>query len=259
MLDIQDIIKWLQSGNEYEAADILTECNISLEWIDMVFGAGESEMDVYEVRIHAPRHILSNITAGPNAVSEQIEAAVQECALGSNIIAGNVVWVPLVGGPSRDPLEASLSERLSKVDSAHVRIAWQKALKRKGSDPEGAITAARTLLETVCKHILNHEGVAYSGNSDLPRLYHLTAEHLSLAPSQHTEKLFKSILGKCESIVSDLASMRNKLGDAHGKDQGTIQPDTVHAELAVNLAGSLSTFIISVWEESVVSEGKKRA
>ena len=36
-------------------------------------------------------------------------------------------------------------------------------------DPEGAITAARTLLETVCKHILDETEVDYS-KDDLPTL-----------------------------------------------------------------------------------------
>lgn len=37
-------------------------------------------------------------------------------------------------------------------------------------DPEGAITAARTLLETVCKHILDERGVDYEADADLPAL-----------------------------------------------------------------------------------------
>ncbi len=33
-------------------------------------------------------------------------------------------------------------------------------MERRATDPEGAITAARTLLETVCKHILDEQGLA---------------------------------------------------------------------------------------------------
>jgi hypothetical protein len=54
-------------------------------------------------------------------------------------------------------------------------------------------------------------------NDDLPKLYATAAEHLNLAPSQHTEVVFKSILGNCQSVVGNLAGLRNKLGDAHGQ------------------------------------------
>ena len=71
--------------------------------------------------------------------------------------------------------------------------AWKKALDRRTSDPEGAITAAKTLLETVCKHIIDEVGKTYGDNDDLPKLYHIAAECLNLAPTQHTEPVFKSI------------------------------------------------------------------
>ncbi len=49
---------------------------------------------------------------------------------------------------------------------------WKKALERRHSDPDGAITSARTLLETVCKRILDEAGdVRIRTEEDLPALY----------------------------------------------------------------------------------------
>ena len=48
--------------------------------------------------------------------------------------------------PPADPL---ISEVLISFDDSGVHHAWQKALDRRVSDPEGAIKAAKTLLETV--------------------------------------------------------------------------------------------------------------
>src|SRR5262249_6449853 len=93
------------------------------------------------------------------------------------------------------PGDQGVSEVLAAIDSAHVRDAWHKALERRSTDPDGAITAARTLLETVCKHILDESHVAYDEKADLPKLYTLTARQLKLAPSQHTESVVKQILG----------------------------------------------------------------
>src|SRR5438128_2248005 len=108
------------------------------------------------------------------------------------------------------PAEELISEALASFDEAGVHEAWQKALERRSSDPEGAITSAKTLLETVCKHIIEEGGSTYGENDDLPKLYHLAAGQSNLAPSQHTEAVFKSILGNCQAVVGLLSSLRNK-------------------------------------------------
>jgi hypothetical protein len=83
----------------------------------------------------------------------------------------------------------------------------------------------------------------------LPKQYYLTAECLKLVPNQQADKIFRQILGNTQAVISGLAYMRNELGDAHGKRSSEIKPDTIHAELAVNLAGTLATLIVSTWEK----------
>jgi hypothetical protein len=146
------------------------------------------------------------------------------------------------------PGDAAATAMLSAVDSPHVHDAWEKALQRRADDPEGAITAARTLLETVCKHILDHRAAAYSDTDDLPKLYKATAASLNLSPSQHTEQVFKQILGGCQAVVEGLGALRNRLSDAHGKGTSGVKPAPRHAELAVNLAGTMATFLVATWE-----------
>ena len=149
----------------------------------------------------------------------------------------------LAGG--EQPADDLISNTLLSFDDSGVHAAWQKALDRRANDPEGAITAAKTLLETVCKHIIEGTGGSYGDNDDLPKLSAAAAECLNLAPSQHSEKVFKSILGNCQSVVSNLAAIRNKLGDSHGQGKRPIKPSSRHAELAVNLAGSMALFLVS--------------
>ena len=146
------------------------------------------------------------------------------------------------------PSDATASAILSRIDTRHVSAAWQKALDRRAVDPEGAITAARSLLETVCKFILDEEHVTYSDTMDLPGLYQLTANKLKLAPSQHTEEIFKRVLGSCQNVVEGLGTLRNKLSDSHGKSKQAVKPAARHAELAVNLAGTMATFLVATWE-----------
>ena len=146
------------------------------------------------------------------------------------------------------PSDTGVSAALAIFDSIHVQATWSKALERRTADPGGAITAARTLLESVCKHILDEADLQYGEAPDLNKLYRLTAEQLKIAPSQHTEPVFKQILGGCTAVVEGLGSLRNRLSDSHGQGKGGAKPSPRHAELAVNLAGTLATFLIATWE-----------
>jgi Abortive infection C-terminus len=147
------------------------------------------------------------------------------------------------------PADDDISIILVNFDAEHVHIAWQKALERRNEDPEAAITMARTLIESVCKHILDEAGVAHSDKDDLPKLYKETAKQLNMAPEQHQEEVFKQILGGCQTVIQGLGTLRNKLSDAHGKDKKAVKPSARHAALAVNLAGSMAAFLVAAWEE----------
>ncbi|MBU8922234.1 MAG: abortive infection family protein [Bacteroidales bacterium] len=146
------------------------------------------------------------------------------------------------------PAETDISEGLTSFDRSSVNRAWRSMIRRQDNDPEGAITAARSLLESVCKHILDELGIVYdAGKVELPKLYKSVAKELNLSPSQHAEPLFKQILGGCSSIVNGLGSIRNKLGDAHGKGQKHVRPTSRHARLAVNLAGAMALFLVETY------------
>lgn len=146
------------------------------------------------------------------------------------------------------PAAEEISTILKKFDTAHVYSAWQKAIERQKTDPEAALTSARTLLESTCKHILDGLRLHYDEKADLPQLYSSVAKSLNLSPSQHTEEIFKQILGGCHSVIVGLGSLRNRLGDAHGKGLNAYRPAPRHAALAVNLSGSMSLFLIETYE-----------
>ena len=146
------------------------------------------------------------------------------------------------------PTHDSIIEVLQDFDADNVLRNWRKAVYRLEEDPEGAITSARTLLESVCKHILDQTETPYQDDLDLPALYKRTSLQLNLAPEQHSEQIFKQILGGCTSITNGLAGLRNRLGDAHGQGSNRVKPPRRHAELAVNVAGAMAVFLIETWE-----------
>jgi hypothetical protein len=167
----------------------------------------------------------------------------------AKVISGYQTFSVRALSGSSTPADKDISERLERFDEAGIHALWQKALARRASDPEGAITIARTFLERTCKHILDELSVEYAEDSDLSKLWALCAEQLNLAPSQHTEDVFRRILGNCQSVVNYLGTIRNRLGDSHSPRGKPVKPKPRHAELVVNLAGAMATFLVATWSE----------
>jgi len=166
---------------------------------------------------------------------------------------GQVSGSPFYGvreTPTGSPSDNGISKAIQDFEPNHIGPRWRAALESRTSDPERAITLARTLLEDVCKWILHESGETWEENDDLPVLYKRTAKCLNLAPDDHAEQIFKQILSGCQSVINALGALRNKLGDAHSIGPKRIRPASRHAELAVNLSGAMSTFLISTWSNN---------
>ncbi len=133
---------------------------------------------------------------------------------------------------------------LQGVNWVEVNRAWEKAIARISSDPQGAVTAARTLLETVCLHILEQRKITHERDGDLQRLYKATANALQLSPAQHTEEIFKTVLGGCAAAANGLAGLRNRMGDSHGRGMNDPQIQPRHARLAVNASCTVALFLL---------------
>jgi Abortive infection C-terminus len=162
----------------------------------------------------------------------------------------NGQFEPLLSALERfeaSPLDDLVEPTVERLDSAGVTAAWEKARDRRARDPDGAITAARTLLESVCKTILDDYGEPTDGH-DLPALYRRTCAVLTLAPRQYTDEQLRRILGGCTTVVEGLGSLRNREGDSHGQGRRSYRPAARHATLAVNLAGSMALFLIETHE-----------
>ena len=245
---IGEVRRWLIEGDEEAAAALLADCEMHTELVDVVMPiSGGAEVAICDVIIRAPRRILDNIHSIYSIEVKQIEKAIRVVSEGDGCHINNIKWVALLQ-ENHFPIEADASRQLSRIDSEHIKRSWEKALERRTSDPDGAITMAKALIETVCKHILDEMGIQYTKKDDLPKLFHLTTENLHLTPQEYDSKDAKTILGSVKSVVNGIAALRNNLGDAHGKGINDYVPQPVLAELAVRVAGAVSVYLIEVWD-----------
>jgi len=85
-------------------------------------------------------------------------------------ISGSAVF-KVVAHVIGSPADAAISSALQRFDPEFIHGRWTAALDRRANDPAGAITLARTLLEDVCRWLLDELGEAASDQDDLPMLY----------------------------------------------------------------------------------------
>lgn len=235
---------WLYEIGEDNAAKYLKKFKIESVYDDYFFNE-----NIYDINIFLPPKIYQN-RSRYSRLLEIIEEAIRDYDKSDDsIYIRNINWKPFIKFDKKFPNEESIDQRLNEYSANTIYTEWKKALERKKEDPEGAITLARSLLESVCKHILDDRNIKFNvKNAELSELYKATAKELNLAPEQHEEKIFKQILGGCSGIVNGLGTLRNKLGDAHGSTRKKVKPQERHAELAIHLAGSMCIFLIDTHE-----------
>ncbi len=247
-MDLEDVVYWLREGEEWKAAELLSQCEFTYEYIDTGFAiSGESEITIVDLKIHAPRRILSNVTKDSSEQVSLIENAISACAQSEQLYIQNIHWVARLRPSSAFPADQDTELTIDQINSKYIKSTWSKALLRRRTDSDGAITTAKTLIEAVCKHILTDLSVMYSHDLDINQLYSLVSKQLNLSPEQYMDKNIKRILGNCQAIIGGIAFLRNRLGDAHAMNSNAFIPGEDEAELAVNLSGTIATFLIKIW------------
>ncbi|MFN3780508.1 MAG: abortive infection family protein [Brevundimonas aurantiaca] len=142
------------------------------------------------------------------------------------------------------PIEERLQDRTELKSRERLYRSWDKALRRLDEDPDGAVTAARSFLESVCKHALDALGVPYGPNLDLMQQFRLVAGELKLTATGETGRIERQFYSGTNQIVQSLAELRNQTGDAHGKGHQGVKASLAQAELAVNLSGATGIFLL---------------
>ena len=141
--------------------------------------------------------------------------------------------------------EPKLTWTLELSESEVVRECWQKALGRLYTDPAGSITAAKSLVEAACKHVIEEFNETDEGLMELPKLHKKATELLNLHPRHELDDSLRRVLRASATIVDGLAYIRNKLGDAHGKGREPSLPARRHAEFAVMIAPAIAGLLLS--------------
>lgn len=134
-------------------------------------------------------------------------------------------------------------QSLAKVEDDYVTDQVSKCdEKMSAGDYDGAITNARTLVETIVVDILSTYDKDYVHKGDLVAAYKRLKAILNLDPSakEYPESV-KQVLAGLNSVIVGLSAIRNEMSDAHRRRH---KPDRHHAQLAVNASKTLADFLL---------------
>ena len=141
-------------------------------------------------------------------------------------------------------------KRLKEVGVEYIKEQIEKCEEKiMKHDYDGAITNARTLVESICLYILDESKIPYKFDGNLIKLYKEVCKVLKMDPAMYQEDCFKKILSGIISIMHGLSNLRNVMSDAHGKTKTEhYKPTDRHAVLAVNIAKVISEFLYTSWK-----------
>lgn len=146
-------------------------------------------------------------------------------------LSGSLIKVDLPFKKASGITEISIEQQINKCRD-----------KIASEDYDGAITNARSLVEALLSSIENElDQNAPEPDGDLVRSFNRVRILLNLDPGRKDiSDALKQVLSGLTSVVNGLATMRNKMSDAHAV---TYKPAKHHAKLAVNAAKTLADFL----------------
>ena len=154
-----------------------------------------------------------------------------------------------------NPTQRPTEETLKHLNSEEVQKLFTIAMNRTEKDANSAVTAAKSLLESTCKLLLDDMNIEYNPTEDIPSLFKKISTKLNLHPTQHPNDSLRKILSGCSSIVQGIAETRNKISDAHGQGRNPMNAAPRHAKLTVGTAGAMSSFLVETYKHMTDPNG----
>jgi len=152
------------------------------------------------------------------------------------------------------PVISALSATVATIDFDTVQRDLDRALASAETDPEDAVTAACSVIESVCRSVLGELGLPLPAQLDVQGLYKAVREPLGLAPGKEDVSPeiagdVRAILGGLNAAVQGIGALRTHAGDAHGRGRGFRRLDSRIARLAIHAASGIALFVIETWQK----------
>ncbi len=146
----------------------------------------------------------------------------------------------------------TLKDILKSKDLRGVEQEFQRAISTIESDPPAGLTAACSIVESLCKIYIEDEGLILPSDQTIKPLWKVVSSHLGFEPGQLVDDDLKKILSGLFTTVDGLGALRTHAGSAHGRGRKIYNIKARHARLAAHAAHTLCVFIIETWADNKI-------
>lgn len=151
------------------------------------------------------------------------------------------------------PVLAELAGLSEVIDFDTVNRDLERALASSHTDPEDAVTAACSTVESVCRSILIELGVPLPAKKDVQGLYNAVKLPLGLSPDRSDiDSLIandvRQVLSGLATVIGGVGALRTHGGDAHGREKGYARVDARISRLSIHAASTVALFLIETWQ-----------
>ena len=159
----------------------------------------------------------------------------------------------LVDAGKGAPVLSELAGLSAVINFDTVSRDLNRALESATTDPEDAVTAACSTIESVCRSILVELDKPLPAKKDVQGLYSAVKQPLGLSPDRSDIDPFiagdvRQVLSGLLTVIGGLGALRTHGGDAHGREKGFARVDSRIARLAIHAASSTALFLIETWQ-----------
>jgi hypothetical protein len=128
-------------------------------------------------------------------------------------------------------------------------------------NPSLAFDLAKTIVESVCKAVLEERGLAYDARDDLPKLFREVRRSLPFLPESaagevDARRSLEQTMSGLGTALQGICELRNRYGFAsHGSGSARAELEGVQALLAAQAADAIIGFIHRVHRQSRTPKG----
>ena len=148
----------------------------------------------------------------------------------------------------------TFGEQLASIGFDTAKCDLDRALANSCTDPEDAVTAACSMVESVCRSILNELDEPLPRKKDVQSLYNALKKPLGLSPDRSDIPTpiagdVRQVLSGLITVTAGIGSLRTHGGDAHGRERGSTRlVDERIARLSIHAASTLALFLVETWQ-----------
>ncbi|WP_415895896.1 abortive infection family protein [Neptuniibacter sp. PT34_22] len=128
---------------------------------------------------------------------------------------------------------------------------FERAIAFIDTDPEQAMGSASSILESICKGVLERLKITIPKDQTLKSLVKATYGAMDLSPESHADPDIKQVLGGIANAAVGIGVIRTKHSSFHGRTdaQKRYRLTARHARLAVGSSAVLGCFLIETYLE----------